>query len=222
MNEQQLRDLIVHLRSLGRECEWSEFKYNNEHPEEIAEYISAISNSAAIVGVEFGYLVWGIHDESLDVHGTRFKMYPDIAIRELVGNAIIHQDFSIRGTGPMIEIFDRRIEITSPGKPLLDPIRFIDGPPQARNEAFAATARRLNMCEELGTGIDKVIHSVEIFQLPPPVFETPVDSTRSTLWAHKPLGEMTRDERVRACSSVPATCLLVCGDGRGDDQCDSA
>jgi predicted HTH transcriptional regulator len=85
---------------------------------------------------------------------TKAQMYPDIAIRELIGNAIIHQDFSIHGTGPVVEIFDRRVEVTSPGKPLLDPIRFIDGPPRSRNEALAAMARRLNMCEELGTGID--------------------------------------------------------------------
>ena len=43
------------------------------------------------------------------------SVYPEIAIRELVANALIHQDFSIRGTSPMIEIFDDRLEITNPG-----------------------------------------------------------------------------------------------------------
>ena len=47
------------------------------------------------------------------------KMYPEIALREFVANAIIHQDLSITGTGPMIEIFDQRIEITNPGEPLI-------------------------------------------------------------------------------------------------------
>lgn len=42
-------------------------------------------------------------------------MYPEIAIRELVANALIHQDFFIGGTGPMVEIFSDRIEITNPG-----------------------------------------------------------------------------------------------------------
>ncbi|MEI7462279.1 MAG: ATP-binding protein [Pirellula sp.] len=139
----------------------------------------------------------------------QIKMYPSIAIRELVGNAIIHQDFSIRGAGPVVEIFDRRIEITSPGKPLLDPIRFIDGPPRSRNEALAGMARRLKMCEELGTGIDKVISAVEFFQLPPPVFETPVDSTKSTLWAHKSLDDMSREERVRACLQHACLCIVT-------------
>lgn len=51
-------------------------------------------------------------------------LFPELAIRELVANAIIHQDFSVTGNGPMVEIFDDRIEITNPGKPLLDPDRF--------------------------------------------------------------------------------------------------
>jgi ATP-dependent DNA helicase RecG len=432
VTEQRIVDLIAELRKLGRECEWTEFKSNNENPDEIAEYVSALSNSAAIAGVEFGYLVWGIKDLTLELIGTRFKpsdarkgneplvnwlmrsmlpqidlqffqanvegvsivllkipkasnqpvrfgseafiridsqkrklkdypeharklwaafdttkfeagialqdldgsrvlqlidftvcfdklgialptdqtgilarlcdeqiivaqpggryditnlgailfakrlsdfgrlgrkvirvvkysgdgrfdierqwedvpasrgyatsfeaavayinsqvehnepiqqalrtkvkMYPAIAIRELVGNAIIHQDFSMRGTGPLIEIFDRRIEITSPGLPLLDPMRFIDGPPRSRNEALAAMSRRLNMCEELGTGIDKVVGAVELFQLPPVLFETPVDSTKSTLWAYKPLDDMSREERVRACFQHACLCIVT-------------
>ena len=85
----------------------------------------------------------------------------------------------------------------------------IDGPPRSRNEALAAFSRRLNICEELGTGIDKVIRAVEIFQLPPPVFETPVESTKSTLLAYKPLDDMTREERVRACLQHACLCIVM-------------
>ena len=46
-------------------------------------------------------------------------MFPELAIRELVANALIHQDFFARGAGPMVEMFDDRIEITNPGKPLV-------------------------------------------------------------------------------------------------------
>ena len=70
-------------------------------------------------------------------------------------------------------------------------------------------SRRLNICEELGTGIDKVVRAVEIFQLPPALFETPVDSTKSTLWAHKPLEDMTRDERIRACLQHACLCIVT-------------
>ena len=42
-------------------------------------------------------------------------MFPELAVRELVANALIHQDFSVTGAGPMVEIFADRIEITNPG-----------------------------------------------------------------------------------------------------------
>ena len=47
-------------------------------------------------------------------------MYPELAIRELVANALIHQDFSVTGSGPMVELFADRLEITNPGTPLVD------------------------------------------------------------------------------------------------------
>jgi len=64
------------------------------------------------------------------------SMYPEIAVRELVANAITHQDFASTGDSPMVEVFSDRIEITNPGTPLIDTLRFIDEPPQSRNEAL--------------------------------------------------------------------------------------
>jgi len=127
------------------------------------------------------------------------RMYPEIAIRELVANAIIHQDFSITGTGPMVEIFSDRIEITNPGIPLIDTQRFLDAPPRSRNEALAAFMRRVNICEERGTGIDKVIFHVEVFQLPAPNFIVPEHHTKAILFAHRKLTAMDKYDRIRAC-----------------------
>ena len=90
-------------------------------------------------------------------------MFPKLAVRELVANALIHQDFIIPGAGPMVEIFDDRIEITNPGKPLVDTKRFIDTPPKSRNETLAALMRRFGICEERGSGIDKVVAQTESF-----------------------------------------------------------
>ncbi len=53
------------------------------------------------------------------------RIYPEIAIRELVANALIHQDLNEKGF-PMIEIFTDRIEISNSGIPLVTPERFID------------------------------------------------------------------------------------------------
>lgn len=66
------------------------------------------------------------------------RMYPDLAIRELVANALIHQDLSISGTGPIVEIFSNRLEVTNPGVPLMDTRRLLDCPPRSRNEALAS------------------------------------------------------------------------------------
>ena len=126
-------------------------------------------------------------------------MFPAIAVRELVSNALIHQDFSVTGAGPMVEIFDDRIEITNPGEPLVNTDRFVDAPPKSRNEALASLMRRFRICEERGSGIDRVVAEVEAFQLPAPLFEAPVGSTRSVLFAHKPLSGMGKAERIRAC-----------------------
>lgn len=127
------------------------------------------------------------------------RMYPELAIRELVANAIIHQDFNISGTGPLIEIFTDRIEITNPGVPLIDTMRFIDQPPRSRNEDLAAFMRRINICEERGSGIDKVILMVELFQLPAPEFQVTTNHTKVTLFAYKKLADMDKADRVRAC-----------------------
>lgn len=126
-------------------------------------------------------------------------MFPELAIRELLANAIIHQDFFVRGAGPMVEIFDDRIEITNPGEPLVDTDRFVDTPPRSRNEALASLLRRFGICEERGSGIDKVVFEVEFYQLPAPLFEAPSGFTRATLFAHKDLKDMDRQERIRAC-----------------------
>lgn len=107
--------------------------------------------------------------------------YPILAIREAVVNALIHQDFSIPGTGPVIEIFEKRIEITNSGTPLVDVRRIIDNPPKSRNEKLASLMRRLRMCEELGSGWDKIVSSCEFAQLPAPKIELYEDSTRVVL-----------------------------------------
>ncbi len=127
------------------------------------------------------------------------RMYPEIAIRELIANALIHQDFGITGAGPMVEIFADRMEITNPGAPLIDTLRFIDEPPRSRNETVAAFMRRVAICEERGSGIDKVIFNAEVFQLPAPDFRVAGASTVAVLYGPRGFSEMNREERVRAC-----------------------
>ena len=126
------------------------------------------------------------------------KMFPELAVRELVANALIHQDLGITGSGVMIEIYADRMEITNPGKPIIDTNRFIDHSPESRNEALARFLRRLNICEERGSGIDKVVYQAETYQLPAPEFINGDNYTRVKLFATKSLRQMTKTDKVRA------------------------
>jgi predicted HTH transcriptional regulator len=141
------------------------------------------------------------------------RVYPEKAVRELVANNLIHQDFSVSGAGPMVEIFGSRMEITNPGEPLVDTLRFIDTPPKSRNETLAAMMRRMKICEEAGTGIDKVIEAIEEFQLPAPDFTaitaTQPGFTKATLYAPRKLNDMDSKERTRACYQHACLCFVM-------------
>ena len=126
-------------------------------------------------------------------------VYPELAVRELVANTLIHQDFSVTGAGPMIEIFDDRMEVTNPGEPLVEPERFLDKPPRSRNESLASFMRRVGVCEERGSGVDKVVSQTELYQLPAPKFELIGDHTRASLFAPMPMNKMRKQDRIRAC-----------------------
>jgi ATP-dependent DNA helicase RecG len=73
MTPVQLQAKLDELRNLPKETEWVEFKHNNEDPPEIGEYISALSNSAALHRRSCGYLVWGVEDGTHNLLGTTFK-----------------------------------------------------------------------------------------------------------------------------------------------------
>ena len=136
------------------------------------------------------------------IEGTRRRIewaFPPLAVRELVANALIHQDFEVSGSGPMVEIFERRIEVTNPGEPLVATDRFVDAAPRSRNEALASLMRRFDFCEERGVGIDRVVELVEAFQMPPPSFQKSDGFTRVVLHARKELKEMGAAERIWAC-----------------------
>ena len=58
--------------------------------------------------------------------------------------------------------------------------------------------RRMNIWEERGSGIDKVIFEIELYQLPPPDFQVTMQHTKAILFAPMPFAKMSKGERVRA------------------------
>ena len=123
---------------------------------------------------------------------------PEVVLRELIANALIHQDFSLRGTGPMVEIFDDRVEITNPGQPLIPRERFVDSPPISRNDHIARTARLVGMSEERGSGWDKVARTVEVNQLPAPLVEVYDEATRVVVFSSRRLDQLDKGERIQS------------------------
>lgn len=136
--------------------------------------------------------------------GLRVTMngYPELAIRELVGNMLIHQDLTIRGGGPLVEVFDDRVEFSNPGASLIQVSRLVNDPPQSRNPRLAKLARRLHICEEAGSGWDKIIRSCELMQLPAPEIQESrgdAPSMRVRLMQRRSYRDLTVDERLQAC-----------------------
>lgn len=128
-------------------------------------------------------------------------VYPEIALREIIANALIHQDFSITGAGPLIEIFDDRIEVSNPGGLLpskrLD--RLIGTQPESRNEQLARAFRRYKICEERGSGLLKAGLQVELYGLPPIDFATGPNHFKVTLFTPRTFAQMSARERLEAC-----------------------
>jgi len=97
---------------------------------------------------------------------------PNFAIREVVVNAIVHRDYGITGSSIKINIFDDRLEVISPGILFgnLDISDIGTGLSECRNRSMVRIFRRLNLMEELGTGIARILELFEGRNLKRPVF----------------------------------------------------
>ena len=126
------------------------------------------------------------------------KMFPIQALRELIANALVHQDFLATGASVMIEMYSDRVEISNLGIPPIPVNRFIDEN-RSRNEQLADLMRRLGICEEKGSGIDKVVSAAEAFQLPAPDFRVDEIRTTTVLFAYQIFDDMSKSDRIRAC-----------------------
>jgi predicted HTH transcriptional regulator len=126
------------------------------------------------------------------------KLLPEVVVRELLANALIHQDFEIGGASPVVEIFSNRVEISNPGEPIVPVDRFIDGY-LSRNERLADLMRRFGICEEKSSGIDRVIEAAEMLQLPAPEFLTSHKRTIVVIHGPRSFRNLSASDRVRAC-----------------------
>jgi predicted HTH transcriptional regulator len=146
------------------------------------------------------YIMRSLPHEEVFRNGLRKRipLVPEVIIRELLANALVHQDFSIGGTAVRIEIFKNRVEVSNPGEPIVELNRLIDGA-RSRNERLADLMRRFGICEERGSGIDKVVDATESLHLTPPHFRVADGRFIATIHGPKSFQEMDRGDRIRAC-----------------------
>lgn len=124
------------------------------------------------------------------------SIFPLPAIRESIANSMIHQDLYITGTGPVVEIFSNRVEVTNPGTPLIDIMRIVDNPPKSRNEKLASLMRRLKMCEELGRGWDRMVLSCEKQLLPAPRILIYQESTKVIIFSSLAFANISSEDKL--------------------------
>lgn len=126
--------------------------------------------------------------------------YPEIAIREIVANILIHQAIEQKGTSPMIEIFSDRIEFSNAGSPLVSIERIIDTVPISRNENLAGFMHRCGICEERGSGYDKVLFATSKNNMIAPKIENQSNQfTKVTLYSKVPFDLINKEDRIRTC-----------------------
>ena len=153
--------------------------------DKIEQYLKALLPSEEVIG-----------DDGIRRTVSKFPM---LAIREAAANMCIHQDMTMKGSSLLIEVFDNRIEFTNPGSLLVDVMRIVDNPPRSRNEKLAALMRRFNICEEAGTGWDKMVKECELMNVPSPKVIRYEENTRVVVYAKRPFNAMTMEEKVWAC-----------------------
>lgn len=88
------------------------------------------------------------------------RLWNQIALREAIINAIVHNDYT-REVPPKFEIFVDRIEITSYGSLIdgLDKKDFFAGVSIPRNRELMRVYRDLELVEQLGSGIPRILQS---------------------------------------------------------------
>ena len=161
--------------------------------------------------IDFLHAVLPSREPIGDALRFRQEPYPKEALRELMANMLVHQDLTSTGNGPLVEVFEDRVEFTNPGASLVEPLRLLDNPPRSRNQRLASLMRRFGICEELGTGWDKIVMSCEDMFLPSPKvdnYESGTGSMKVTLRGRVPFSKMLPNDRIMAAYWHACVCYL--------------
>lgn len=106
-------------------------------------------------------------------------IYPELACREALINAIAHRDYSQEGRGIEIFVFDDRMEVTSPGGLLsslsVADLQRLSGAHQSRNAFVARVLREMGFMREVGEGMRRIFELMHSNELAEPEIVTSPD-----------------------------------------------
>lgn len=125
------------------------------------------------------------------IHRHDIPEYSPIAVREVLTNAVVHADYSIKGMNPRVAIFSDRLEIESPG---MLPFGFVledffAGVSHVRNKVIARVFRELRLMEEWGTGYRRITQVCEEAGYSTPNWEELGTVVRVAFSPHSATGE---------------------------------
>lgn len=120
------------------------------------------------------FILRNIKREAYVVGSKRVERYefPELALREITVNAIVHRDYSNKGTYVQVAVFANRIEVSNPGT--LPPgvnVENLKIAQFSRNNVIAQIMRDLDYMEEFGRGIDLVYSTMLDWHLVEPLFK---------------------------------------------------
>ncbi len=113
--------------------------------------------------------------------------YPEIGLREIIVNALVHADYSILGSTIQIAIFNDRLEVQNPG---MLPFGFTmedlkAGVSRIRNRVLAKVFHELKLMEEWGSGYKRVIEACHRYDYPEPEWVEQGTSIRVIFYSQK-------------------------------------
>ena len=183
-----LQSLVRELSKYPDETEWIEFKCNYNEPQMIGEYISALSNSAALSGKPKGYVVWGINNESHNIDGTIFQYRKSKKGNEELESWLAHM------LTPSIDF--KFFEVSMDGVTVV----ILEIPCADNQPVGFAGCEYIRIGEERGSGYDKIIAATSKSGMPAPrVVNQNNLFTRAVLIAKVPFDLMAKEDKLRTC-----------------------